>query len=169
MSLPHDLLAQATLLATKEARRPKQASLRRSVSACYYALFHLLVHDAVRRFVGGNNRDALRNCLARAFDHGVMRRVAHQFAAAHISPRLSPGLNGLPLQHQIRNVSETFVDLQQCRHEADYDMGRRFTRVEVLDLIGNAERAFAEWREVRHSLQADTFLVGLLAFEKIRT
>ena len=33
MSLPRDLLAQATLLATKEPRRPRQASLRRSVSA----------------------------------------------------------------------------------------------------------------------------------------
>ena len=47
-------------------------------------------------------------------------------------------------------------------------MGRSFTRLEVLSLINDAERAFVDWRKVRHSLQADTFLVGLLAFEKIR-
>lgn len=43
-----NLLAQAKLLATKEQSRPKQASLRRSVSAAYYALFHLLVDASAR-------------------------------------------------------------------------------------------------------------------------
>ena len=45
---------------------------------------------------------------------------------------------------------------------------RRFTRVEVLNIVGEAERAFVDWHAVRQSTQADTFLVGLLAFEKIR-
>ena len=80
MSLPRDLLAQARLLATKESSRPKQARLRRAVSAAYYALFHLLVSDAVRRLLAGSDREALRNCLSRAFDHAVMKRVARQFA-----------------------------------------------------------------------------------------
>ena len=168
MSLPQDLLAQARLLATKENRRPKQASLRRSVSASYYALFHLLVGAAVRRFVAGNDRSALRNCLGRAFDHGVMKTVARQFARGGISPRLRPGLNGLPLQDEIVRVAAAFVDLQQHRHEADYDMGRPFTRLEVLNIISDAERAFEDWRAIRRSVQADTFLVGLLTFEKIR-
>lgn len=35
VSLPRDLLAQATLLATKERSRPRQANLRRSLSASY--------------------------------------------------------------------------------------------------------------------------------------
>ena len=42
MSLPEDLLEQAVHLATLDARRPKQANLRRAVSTAYYALFHLL-------------------------------------------------------------------------------------------------------------------------------
>ena len=168
MSLPRDLLLQARLLATKEKRRPRQASLRRSVSACYYALFHLLVDAATRRLVSGGERQALRNCLGRAFDHGVMKRVARQFADRNLSPKLNPGLNGLPLQEEIVRVADTFVDLQQYRHEADYDMERRFTRVEVLNIVGEAERALVDWHAVRQSVQADTFLVGLLAFEKIR-
>ena len=168
MSLPRDLLAQAKLLATKEQSRPKQASLRRSVSAAYYALFHLLVDAAARRLVSGANRQPLRNCLARAFDHGAMKRVARQFAQRSLSPRLSPGLNGLPLQDEIVRVAAAFVDLQQHRHEADYNVGRPFTRIEVLNIVSAAERAFVDWREVRNSAQADTFLVGLLTFEKIR-
>ena len=168
MSLPRDLLAQAKLLATKEKSRPKQASLRRSVSAAYYALFHLLVDAAARRLVSGADRQQLRDCLARAFDHGVMKRVALQFAGQNLSPRLSPGLNGLALQDELVRVAAAFVDLQQHRHDADYNMGRQFTRIEALNIVGAAERAFVDWRTVRNSAQADTFLVGLLTFEKIR-
>ena len=41
-----DLLAQADLLLHLEKRRPKQASLRRAVSAAYYALFHFLIEES---------------------------------------------------------------------------------------------------------------------------
>ncbi len=52
--------------------------------------------------------------------------------------------------------------------QTGYDMGRRFTRRGVLDLLDDAETAFAGWKAVRKSVQADTFLVGVLAFT-IRT
>ena len=161
VSLHADLLKQAKLLAGKEPRRPLQASLRRAVSASYYALFHLLVDEATKRMLSGRNRDALRDCLARAFSHDVMKQVAQQFSSNGLSPKLIPGLNGQTLQPQL-------VDLQQARHEADYDRARRFTRREVLDLVDQAEQAFADWKVVRKSIQADTFLAGLLAFRNMR-
>jgi uncharacterized protein (UPF0332 family) len=46
MPYPADLLEQAKHLANREKKRPRQASLRRAVSTVYYALFHLLVHEA---------------------------------------------------------------------------------------------------------------------------
>ena len=98
MTLPRDLLAEARLLAEKEPRRPKQASLRRAVPDACYALFHLLVDEASRRLVGGTNRTALRSCLARAFNHATMKTVAKQFAEGGVSPKLTPGLNGAALQ-----------------------------------------------------------------------
>ena len=169
MTLPRDLLAQARLLAEKELRRPKQASLRRAVSAAYYALFHLLVDEASRRLVGGSNRTALRSSLARAFDHATMKTVAKQFAEGRVSPRLVPGLNGELPQRELVRVARVFGDLQQHRHEADYDMRRRFTRIEALGITDGAERAFSDWRVVRGSAQADTFLVGMLAFDRMRS
>lgn len=45
MGLPEDLLEQAGHLARRERKRPRQASLRRAVSAAYYALFHLLTSE----------------------------------------------------------------------------------------------------------------------------
>jgi uncharacterized protein (UPF0332 family) len=47
MALAEDLLEQARHLAKREPKRPKQASLRRAVSAAYYSLFHLLVSSAI--------------------------------------------------------------------------------------------------------------------------
>ena len=38
-----ELVAQARMLARSEPRRPKQATLRRTVSTAYYGLFHFLI------------------------------------------------------------------------------------------------------------------------------
>ncbi len=97
-----------------------------------------------------------------------MRTVAQQFARSDVSPKLSSGLDGQPLQPELINVAATFVDVQQARHEADYDTARRFTRVEVLDLIDRVEQAMKDWHDVRRTAPADTFLVGSLAFGNMR-
>ena len=168
MSLHADLLVQARQLALKEPKRPRQASLRRAVSASYYALFHMLVDQATRLMIAGRDRSALRDCLARALGHDTMRRVAQQFATQGVSPRLRSGLNGQPLQPGLVAVAEAFVELRQARDEADYNRARRFTRSEALDQVDLAERAFADWRGIRRTPQSDTFLTGLLAFGNMR-
>ena len=50
MSFPDDLLEQAYHLANREPESPKQASLRRAISTAYYALFHMLVDEAVGKW-----------------------------------------------------------------------------------------------------------------------
>ena len=171
MSLHQDLLTQAHYLATRERRRPRQASLRRSVSASYYAVFHLLVDAATRRFVPGNDRGPLRLALRRAFAHRTMKAAAIGFTsgAGNVSEKLRPGLNNLPLQPELTRIAETFSVLQEHRHEADYDLARPFTRFETLNLYYRAERAFTDWRAIRRTPQADTFLVGLFAIDRLRS
>ena len=168
MSLHADLLKQARQLAVKEPRRPLQASLRRAVSASYYALFHLLIDEATRLMLAGPERAAPRHCLARAFGHAVMRQVARDFSKNTVPAKLAPGLNGQPLQPELVRVASALVDLQGARHTADYNTARRFTRREVLDFVERAEQAFADWNSIRRSIQADTFLTGLLAFGNMR-
>lgn len=170
MSLHDDLLAQAKALAVMEPRRPLQASLRRAVSTAYYALFHFLVDEATRRMLGvGADRELLRGCLARAFNHSNMKKVAVQFSKSGVSTSLAPGLNGLAVQRGLKVVAETFAELQYVRHQADYDPTRRFTRSEVLRVLDRTGAAFGAWRRVRRTPQADTFLVGLLAFGNMRS
>ena len=70
--LHDDLLAQARHLATRERRRPKQASLRRAVSAAYYALFHYLIDDVVRFFESGN-AESLANAMLEVLGDAKLR------------------------------------------------------------------------------------------------
>src|SRR5258708_37751118 len=71
MPFPEDLLQQAYDLANKEPTNPKQASLRRAVSTAYYALFHLLIDEAVSKWA----IERQRSILARTFEHGKMKGI----------------------------------------------------------------------------------------------
>ena len=168
MSLHAELLKQAHFLARKEPKKPTQASLRRSVSASYYALFHLLVDDATRLMLAGNVRRPLRDSLARAFRHSAMKQTAVAFTRASIPPRLAAGPDRQPVQQELVDVATAFVQLQEARHDADYNRALRFTRREALDLADLADQAFRDWGRVRGSLQADTFLTGLLAYRQMQ-
>ncbi len=168
MSLHRDLLHQARYLALKEPKRPKQASLRRAISAAYYAIFHLLVDESSRMLVSGMHRKPLRMCVQRAFLHSDMKSAAVSFSTGRVPGKLIAALDGQVLQIQLQNVGKAFVELQQARHESDYDTARRFSRAEALDLIGQTERAFVAWRGVRGSIQADTFLMALLVQRRLR-
>lgn len=164
MSLHDDLLGQADLLAYTDKNKPKQANLRRAVSAAYYALFHLLVDHGSRFLVSGASpqREALRHQLARSFDHGQMRKASQAFAA----PR--PGDNpwrkalGTAPSTALVDVASAFIDLQEARHEADYDLARAFSRGEVAALVVQAQTAFTNWNSVAGTPEGDAFLVALL-------
>ena len=118
MSLHAVLLAQARHLLRKEPCRPKQASLRRAVSAAYYALFHLLVHESSKRLISGAAHARLRALTARAFAHGTMKRASRVFASGGLPPNLPAVLpQGAP--PEIRKIAAVFVNLQQARHGVD--------------------------------------------------
>lgn len=161
MALHGDLLEQARHLARKEPRRPKQASLRRSVSAAYYALFHFLVAQASRLVVSGQGpeRDLQRRAVSRAFEHKRMKTVSTAFGGAQTDPWKSLHPGAVP--PELRVIASTFVDLQQARHEADYDLTRDFSRTEVLGLIAQVERATSLWPSVASSPHARAYLLGL--------
>ena len=167
MTLHTDLLTQARFLARKEPKKPSQASLRRAVSAAYYALFHLLVDEATKLMFPGRPRGPLRRVVSRAFRHTTMRSVARQFATPGPPARLDRAIPAEPIEPALVDLAKAFEELQQARHEADYDLARPFTRSEVLLLIDLSERAFRNWRTVRRTPQADAFLAGLLAYDNI--
>lgn len=171
MTLHHDLLDQAAHLATRETKKPKQASLRRAVSAAYYALFHLLVADGAKRFSPAKP-DNLHLLIQRAFTHGDMRNVCKDFAEGHKAfiknkqsgqpPPATRRLVTLPLDPELFSVVQAFVELQEARHDADYDLDKQWNRLDVLNRVQTARQAFADWAVIRSTPNATVFVVALL-------
>lgn len=156
MGFPQDLLEQAEHLALRERTKPKQASLRRSVSTAYYALFHLIVEEACR-----NWRDAAqRPALARAFDHGPMKSTCEQVRSQLTRLNTPGGSDGV--ERQLLTVVEAFLESQEARHKADYDSAERWTRADALARIEAVQEAFRCWRHVRAEKSAQDFLLSLL-------
>lgn len=163
MALHDDLLEQAEHLAGRERRRPKQASLRRAVSSAYYAMFHKLVDESTRRLMPRKPPN-LRLQVARAFVHADMKVVCKGFATGRVaSLKGATGrLIAEPLEPQLILMAATFIELQEARHKADYDLLAAFTRIDALNLIGNVRQAFAAWGKVRYAPNAFVFLGALL-------
>jgi len=164
MAFPHDLLEQAHHFANREPKRPKHASLRRAVSTAYYALFHLLASETAKNW----KRPAERDTVARMIDHSPARKVCaskRDSLNAHFNthPAASHELDVLKHLHV---VTETFVQMLQHRHTADYNGAVKWTRTDTLEKIESVDAAFLSWRSIREEHEAQNFLVTLLLKER---
>lgn len=164
MPFPDHLLEQAKHLANRERKRPRQASLRRAVSTAYYALFHLLIHEATLNW----RRVDQRAVLARYFEHGKMKAASDKQRAEcnrffSSSPPTGPELNSY---RHLYNVADTFFQSQQQRHTADYDNSKQWTRTEVLTQVTLVQGAFHSWKAIRKEPLAQAYLISLLGNPK---
>lgn len=171
MSLHDDLLEQAFHLIKREPRKPRQASLRRAVSAAYYALFHLLIAEGARRLAPARPK-GLRPLIQRAYNHGDMRAVCVSIASGQRSflKSGSLGQNALPT-HQVLSfpldaalfdVIEVFLLLQAARNDADYNLNTQLSRTDARRHARATREAFADWASIRDTPNATVFLSALL-------
>lgn len=163
VALHNDLLEQARHLAKRETKRPRQASLRRSVSVAYYALFHLLTAEAVAR-LAPRQPVGLRQQMRRAFAHGEMMRVCKSFAQGTLQ-NLAVSTRHLVsggIDPEIQGIAALFVQLQETRHLADYDHSASFIRAEALQIVVDVEQAFSAWQSVKDRPNATVFLAALM-------
>ena len=168
MSLHHDLLEQARHLAQRERRRPRQASLRRSISAAHYAVFHLLAYEGASVLASGTGVAALRRMFTRGFRHDEMKAVSQAVARRQWPPRVAANVGVVPIPHDLAIIAERFVTLQDRRHDADYDVMQRYSRAEVETLVDHADDVFRTWATIRKQPAARIFLVALFAGRKIK-
>ena len=162
MELSRDLLDLADYLSRKERRKPRQASLRRAVSTAYYALFHLLIEDATKRWNG--HKDS-RLGLARAFEHANMDKASKAFQKSNWQGFDDKNITISP---DLQKVARAFTILQAERHRADYNHAARFSRTDVQEKLKQVQRAFEQWAAVRKSPAADYYLIALLTGNRKR-
>ncbi|MBP3957976.1 hypothetical protein J8F10_22200 [Gemmata sp. G18] len=156
MSAADELLAVAHYLLRQNNKQPTDAAIRRAVSTAYYALFHRLIEAATSSLVLDPRQ---RPLIARSFDHGRMRKVCEGMKAP---PVLVAALLGAPVPDELKRLAATFVDLQDRRHDADYNLGKVLAKSEARDSVAQAQEAFAHWNTVQPMPISGPFLSLLL-------
>ena len=154
MAYHDDLLQQAVALV--HTAPPTQASLRRAVSTAYYAVFHLLIAEAVANW----SNAALRPQLGRAYDHGTMRQASVQTANKGFTGEDPIAVAGLRL------VARTFDELYGQRHFADYNLTKDLTPTEGLSQVASAVTVFKTWPSIGSAQVAQEYLVSLVVNPK---
>src|SRR5437762_381174 len=112
--IPQNLLHLARELIDRNPGAPIEEDLRRGVSTAYYALFHLLVQEAMARIVADVT---LRARVARSLQHEKMKSVCQEYAGATRDPHTGQLTTkpGYTITTQLRDVSHAFVALQSAR------------------------------------------------------
>ena len=125
-----DLIATARGLAESG---PSQANLRRAVSTAYYAVFHCLAGTAADLLIGGSRSEAWHQ-VYRALEHGSAKTACRNKQAMERFPR------------EVQCFADTFVTLQQARHQADYafEVEDLYEEQKVLADIDKAENAIVQ-------------------------
>jgi hypothetical protein len=122
---------------------------------------------------GGSDAVALRAVVCRAFQHATMKRAAQGFGKGTLADPWK-SLLAAP-SPELRLVAGTFVDLQEQRHQADYNLGRPLIRTEAIDLVERVEAAIRAWMAIRkagaasksYSFEARVFLAALLVHDRV--
>ena len=130
---PDDLLNIAEYLASggigSRIGRPRQAELKRAVSASYYALFHTLATNSADLLVGNRTSTRTRQAwrqMYRAIDHGRVKKQCSERRPRRILAQFPP---------EIQKFADQFVTMQRERHIADYDPSEQLSRGSVAQLI----------------------------------
>ncbi len=153
MAYHDDLLTHALQLV--RATPSTQLTLRRAVSAAYYAVFHFLIAEATSNW----NNASLRAALGRAYDHGVMKTASNRI----LNPKDFPFTGEDPaVVNNLRFVAQAFSQLQEDRHFADYNLTKDLKPVEALTQVKTAEEVFTLWPAIRTEQIAQAYLVSLL-------
>jgi hypothetical protein len=109
------------LIAAPPAGPPRQADLRRAISAAYYAVFHATLTQAADLFVGRTKRSESRYGLVyRSIGHKQLRELCEIVRKPKLSARYVPHAPASGFGPNIPAFA-AFIELQEKRHSADYD------------------------------------------------
>lgn len=164
MSLAEELLEHARFLANLDPRTTTQANIRRAITASYYSVFHLLAAEDAAQ-VSPDAPVGLPERTQRALNHAQMLKVAKAFSQPGAKRAKDlPDDVVLPdsISMELASISDIFQDLQEARHEADYDVLKQLYPTDALASVQKAEKIFKDWKTEKNSRNAPVFLAALI-------
>ena len=161
MSYADDLLEQAHHLLGRDGIDARQASLRRAVSAAYYALFHAITERAGAVLLRDPVAEPYRPVVARLFEHRQMKQAADAFKKGQVTALLTQ--ESETVSPDLQRVAQAFRVLQDARHLADYDLrlASDLTYRQTDAYVRQTDEALAAWQRVSHD-EALRFVLACL-------
>jgi hypothetical protein len=69
--------------------------------------------------------------------------------------------NPTPTETELQKLISKFTQLQKDRYEADYDVGRKWSRYDVENALAVATEVFDTWRGIRKEKVAQHHLMSM--------
>ena len=139
---PDDLIEIARHLTAESVAgdrgRPRQAWLRRAVSAAYYALFHAMARSCA---------DMVAGATPASRSHAAWRQVYRSLEHGHARNQCKNKTVMEKFPEGIQSFGRAFVEMQRQRHSADYDPDPKLLRTDVKQLIDKTAKAITEFNK----------------------
>ena len=152
--LPEQLIAQAEFLLRNT--KPNEAGVRRAVSTAYYALFHLLIRDAITNWKHTDHHPR----LARTFDHKRMKD-----ASTAILKEIGNATNSAMMadpEQAVRFNCRLFPKPSSTCSRPGTGPITISARRSIAVHVAQARLAFQDWAEVKDEPLAQDYLYSLL-------
>lgn len=131
------------------------------MSSAYYAAFHLLSVAATERVAAGSSV-AAQHALRRSLTHAGMAAVCKVFVGTEQPSRAVAPLKPAVVPTGLVAVAAAFIDLQEGRHNADYDLATAVLRQDATGAVERARNALTAWFKVGRTPEAGNFLFALV-------
>src|SRR3954447_18366331 len=150
---PNHLLDQADrLIAPPVGGAPRQADLRRAISAAYYCVFHAIAAEAADTFIGRTQRQsALYELIYRTIDHRLLRKLCEDMAKPTMPAKYSKYVPTSGFGMDLVAVATAVADLQENRHRADYDPHLRVQMSDAILAVTTSRTALALFRSANRT------------------
>lgn len=161
---PSHLLEQAEQLISPPAGAPRQADIRRAISAAYYAAFHFILAAAADEMVGITKRSSTRYTLVyRSINHSALKKLCEKLSRGilqpdilkHFHPTKGHGAN-------LQFLASALIELQENRHLADYDPSQKLKLSDARRAIDTAKLVMGKFDKL--SLRRRQSFIALLCF-----
>lgn len=121
---------------------PRQADLRRAISGAYYGVFHGVLAAAADRFIGRTRRASVEYALAyRSIDHKWLRDLCAEVKKPILPAKYKTYEPEGGFVAELKGFAAAVFDLQESRHDADYNPLLHLKRSDAVIAISTARSA----------------------------
>lgn len=133
---------------------PRQADLRRAISAAYYAVFHAVATQAADDLAGKARRKSTTYAVVyRSLGHSQLAKFCDEAKKQNLPQNYAPYAPQGGFGDELRSFAGALIQLQRKRNEADYDPLFIATASDAQVSITAAQGAIENFRNANQNLR----------------